>query len=187
MLLTGNLLEQTTKQCVIFLTALGPLKANMFWWKPLTILSHSTSTTNTFSMVLLALVDSSYRFIMVDLWPKQRLGHASGQSIWTSFGWRQTSQAPPHPHQPSPAHTNPNPTPPPALPGAPDLGEMLYVFVGAEAFPLKVNLMRPYTRQPGSLPQEKLTSTTTGCLEPGQSERMPTAFLPQDGGYMSAE
>ena len=96
---------------------------------------------HTFSMILLALVDSSYRFIMVDVGAYGR--NSNGGVLQTS----QFGQAFADGRLNIPA--------PSALPGAPDQDEMPHVFVGDEAFPLQANLMRPYPGQPGRLPLEK--------------------------------
>ena len=92
-------------------------------------------------MILLALVDSSYRFIMVDVGAYRR--NSDGGVLQTS----QFGQAFADGRLNIPA--------PSALPGAPDRDEMPHVFVGDEAFPLQANLMRPYPGQPGRFPLEK--------------------------------
>lgn len=84
----------------------------------------------TFSIVLMALVDARYRFISVDV---GAFGRNSDGGIFANSNLGRALNE---------ERLNlPDPEP---LDQAPDLGDMPYVIVGDEAFPLKPNLMRPF-------------------------------------------
>uniref|UniRef100_A0A3P9H8E2 DDE Tnp4 domain-containing protein n=1 Tax=Oryzias latipes TaxID=8090 RepID=A0A3P9H8E2_ORYLA len=93
----------------------------------------------TFSVVLLALVDADYRFLVVDV---GSYGSNSDGGIFANSGLGQALR-----------DGTLNVPPPSELPGAPELGKVNHVMVADEAFPLKPILLRPY---PGRrLPTDK--------------------------------
>ncbi|KAL1276980.1 hypothetical protein QQF64_023653 [Cirrhinus molitorella] len=93
----------------------------------------------TFSVVLLALVDADYRFLVVDV------GSYGGNSDGGIFANSVLGKAL--------RNGTLNVPPPRELPGAPELGKVNHVIVTDEAFPLKPYLLRPY---PGRrLPTDK--------------------------------
>jgi hypothetical protein len=104
-------------------------------WEPSTAPSNSGSLyfnyKNTFSIVLLALVDAQYNFIAVDV---GAYGKISDGGI---FGNSNLGKALQRSTLPVPGNA--------ALPGTSI--EAPNVIVGDEAFPLKTYLMRPYSRQ----------------------------------------
>ena len=85
----------------------------------------------TFSIVLMALVDANYSFIMVDI---GAYGKQSDAGIFANTDLGRALLTPEMLHLPNDA----------PLVNAPDLGHMPYVIVGDEAFPLQKHLMRPY-------------------------------------------
>uniref|UniRef100_A0A3P9LF24 DDE Tnp4 domain-containing protein n=1 Tax=Oryzias latipes TaxID=8090 RepID=A0A3P9LF24_ORYLA len=93
----------------------------------------------TFSVVLLALVDADYRFLVVDV---GSYGSNSDGGIFANSGLGKALR-----------DGTLNVPPPSELPGAPELGKVNHVIVADEAFPLKTYLLRPY---PGRrLPTDK--------------------------------
>ena len=84
----------------------------------------------TFSIVLLALVDADLQFIMIDI---GSYGRNSDGGIFANSNF---GQALAQGNLPLPEDT--------VLPDAQHLGELPYVFIGDEAFPLQKHLMRPY-------------------------------------------
>lgn len=85
---------------------------------------------NTFSMVLLALVDANLKFVYIDIGSYGR-NSDGGIFAHSSLGkGLSTNQL--------------NLPPDTALPGGTHLGPMPYVIIGDEAFPLQRNLMRPF-------------------------------------------
>lgn len=84
----------------------------------------------TFSVVLLAVVDVDYRFLVIDV---GSYGSNSDGGIFSNSalgkGLREGTL---------------NVPPPAELPGAPELGKLNHVIVADEAFPLKSYLLRPY-------------------------------------------
>ncbi|XP_067652981.1 uncharacterized protein [Haliotis asinina] len=93
----------------------------------------------TFSIVLLALVDANYRFLVVDV------GAYGRNSDGGIFAFSALGRALEGEKLNIPKDS--------ALPGDTDHGPMPYVFVADEAFPLKRHIMRPY---PGKdLPETK--------------------------------
>ncbi|XP_023845473.1 uncharacterized protein [Salvelinus sp. IW2-2015] len=85
----------------------------------------------TYSVVLLAVVDAIYCFRVVNVGAYGK-GSDGGTLRDAAFGQALqdgTLEIPP----------------PASLPGAEDLGPVPHVFIGDEAFPLRPNLMRPYT------------------------------------------
>uniref|UniRef100_A0AAZ3SAF6 DDE Tnp4 domain-containing protein n=1 Tax=Oncorhynchus tshawytscha TaxID=74940 RepID=A0AAZ3SAF6_ONCTS len=93
----------------------------------------------TYSVVLLAVVDAIYCFHVVDVGAYGKgsdcgtpWDSACGQALQDG-----TLEIPP----------------PASLPGAEDLGPAPHVFVGDEAFPLRRNLMKPYTGRQLPLPK----------------------------------
>ena len=98
---------------------------------------------NYFSIVLMAVVDAGYRFVMVDV---GNYGSNSDTGIWrhSIIGQR---------------HIQDDLGLPPRkmLPGYPEAGLMPHCFVGDEAFGLAANMMRPYPRQGGlKLPENQI-------------------------------
>uniref|UniRef100_A0A3P9HU25 DDE Tnp4 domain-containing protein n=1 Tax=Oryzias latipes TaxID=8090 RepID=A0A3P9HU25_ORYLA len=93
----------------------------------------------TFSVVLLALVDADYRFLVVDV---GSYGSKSDGGIFANSGLGKALR-----------DGTLNVPPPSELPGAPELGKVNHVTVADEAFPLKPYLLQPY---PGRrLPTDK--------------------------------
>ncbi|CAM4425513.1 unnamed protein product [Leuciscus chuanchicus] len=93
----------------------------------------------TFSVVLLALVDADYRFLVVDVgsYGSNSDGGIFANSVLGKALRDGTLNVPPQSE----------------LPGAPELGKVNHIIVADEAFPLKPYLLRPY---PGRrLPTEK--------------------------------
>lgn len=88
----------------------------------------------TFSVVLLALVDAHYRFIYVQV---GEFGRASDGGVFASSAIGEGMEK-----------KTLNVPPPSALPNSENLGPLPYVMVGDAAFPLKTYLMRPF---PGRL------------------------------------
>ena len=84
----------------------------------------------TFSIVLMGLFDSRYKFIALDV---GAFGHNSDGGIFSNSNMGIALDE-------GRLHI-PNDEP---LPDAPQLGDIPYVIVADEAFPLKKNLMRPY-------------------------------------------
>ena len=96
-----------------------------------------------FSLVLLALVDHQYKFTFIDV---GEYGSNSDSSIFRSsnFGTRYLQGDLDVP-------------PPKALPNFPNQGTLPHCIVGDEAFPLRMDLMRPYPRSNrAALPQDEL-------------------------------
>ena len=87
----------------------------------------------TFSIVLMAISGADYRFSMIDV---GGYGSSNDSGIWNNCAFAQRLQA----------GTLDIPEPCP-LPNATDETDFPYIFVGDEAFPLKVNLQRPYPRR----------------------------------------
>lgn len=99
--------------------------------KPLRSGSSFYNYKNHFSIVLMTVVDSEYRFVYIDVGSMGRFsdGHIFSTSTLAKKMREKTLQIP-------------EPT------VLPTLGEpMPYVFVGDEAFPLMENLMRPYPKR----------------------------------------
>ena len=98
---------------------------------------------NYFSIVLMAVVDAGYRFVMVDV---GNYGSNSDTGIWKNSIIGQQ-------------HINDHLELPPRklLPGYPEAGLMPHCFVGDEAFGLVPNMMRPFQRQCGlKLPEDQI-------------------------------
>ena len=98
---------------------------------------------NYFSIVLMAVVDAGYRFIMVDI---GNYGSNSDTGIWkhSVIGQRHINDDLGLPQRK-------------LLPGYPEAGLMPHCFVGDEAFGLAPNMMRPFPRQKGlKLPEDQL-------------------------------
>ena len=96
-----------------------------------------------FSLVLLALVDHQYKFTFIDV---GEYGSNSDSSIFRSsnFGTRYLQGDLDIP-------------PPKPLPNFPNQGALPHCIVGDEAFPLHMDLMRPYPRSNrAALPQDEL-------------------------------
>ena len=98
---------------------------------------------NYFSIVLMAVVDAGYRFVVVDV---GNYGSNSDTGKWrhSIIGQR---------------HIQDDLGLPPRklLPGYPEAGLMPHCFVGDEAFGLALNMMRPFPRQGGlKLPEDQL-------------------------------
>lgn len=85
----------------------------------------------SFSIVMMALVDASYKFICVDI---GSYGRQSDAGIYSNSILGQALMPPNSLKLPSDA----------PIVGAEHLGELPYVVVGDEAFPLQAHLMRPY-------------------------------------------
>ncbi|PIK56885.1 putative nuclease HARBI1 [Apostichopus japonicus] len=88
---------------------------------------------HTFSVVLMAIVDHMYCFTVIDV---GAFGSCSDGGIFarSQIGRQMDSNEldiPPYQQ----------------LPGAPEIGKLPFVALGDEAFPLKINLMRPYPGQ----------------------------------------
>ena len=92
----------------------------------------------TFSIVLLAVVNSTYRFVAIDV---GAYGKSSDGDVLknSEFGQRLSEN---------------NLHIPPAAPSsdAPDLGPVPYVFVADEAFPISTDMMRPFPGRKKRLP-----------------------------------
>ena len=86
----------------------------------------------TFSIVLMALVDANYCFTVIDV---GGLGSNSDGGIFARSKLGKSLEGP---------NNNLMVPKPCELTNAPEYGKFPFVFVGDEAFPLKVNLMRPY-------------------------------------------
>ena len=84
----------------------------------------------TFSLVLMALVDADYRFIYVDIGD---YGSNSDSGIFKNSLFGQAL-----------VNGELNLPAPKALPNYPDGGVLPYCFVGDEAFPLRLDLMKPF-------------------------------------------
>ena len=97
---------------------------------------------NYFSIVLMAVVDAGYRFIMVDV---GNYGSNSDTGIWKNSvigRWQINDDLGLPPRK--------------LLPGYPEAGLIPHCFVGDEAFGLAQNMMRPYPRQRGlKLPEDQ--------------------------------
>lgn len=86
---------------------------------------------HTFSIILMAVVDADYKFVTVDI---GAMGRFSDGNVFASSGLGKNMMK----------HTLQLPTPK----QIPTIAESLpYVFVGDEAFPLSIILMRPYPRR----------------------------------------
>ncbi|XP_042212587.1 protein ALP1-like [Homarus americanus] len=86
---------------------------------------------HSFSVVLMAVVNADYEYMMVDVGTN---GRVSDRSIFANTKFcKQLKEKTLHIPEPS------------TLPGSSDV--VPYVFVGDDAFPLMVNLMKPYTHQ----------------------------------------
>lgn len=92
----------------------------------------------TFSLVVMALVDHDHRFVFVDI---EDYSRNSNGGVWkhSAFGK---------------AHENVqlNTPPPKFLPNYAQVGPMHHCTVADKAFPLRPDLMKPYTRGRGKLP-----------------------------------
>ena len=86
----------------------------------------------TFSLVLMALVDADYRFIYVDIGD---YGSNSDSGIFKNSLFGQAL-----------VNGELNLPAPKALPNYPEGGVLPYCFVGDEAFPLRLDLMKPFPR-----------------------------------------
>lgn len=95
----------------------------------------------TFSIVLLALVDAAYKFLMVDVGAYGRNSDGGVLSA-SEFGQALSED---NLHIPAPE----------VLADAPQLEPLPYTIVADEAFPLKPNIMRPYPGGRGPLALEK--------------------------------
>jgi hypothetical protein len=95
----------------------------------------------TFSIVMMALVDASYKFISVDI---GSYGRQSDAGIFANSNLGQAVMPPNSLHLPEDE----------LIKGAEHLGEVPYVIVGDEAFPLQKHLMRPYPGRHCSLAQQ---------------------------------
>ena len=84
----------------------------------------------TFSIVLMALVDSNYKFLYIDV---GGYGKNSDGGIFSNCSLGKGLN-----------RERLNIPDPKVLPDAPDLGPVPYCFVADEAFPLKTNIMRPF-------------------------------------------
>ena len=86
----------------------------------------------TFSLVLMALVDADYRFVFVDIgdYGSNADGAVFKNSTFGQAFINGQLNVPPHKH----------------LPHFPEGGPLPHCFVADEAFPLRVDLMRPYPR-----------------------------------------
>ena len=93
---------------------------------------------HSFSIVLMALVDASYKFIGIDVGAYGRSSD-SGVLRDSEFGQKFLNGELNIPE-------------PQSLEDAPGIGRLPYVMVGDEAFPLTQNLMRPFPGRKGRLP-----------------------------------
>ena len=96
-----------------------------------------------FSLVLMALVDHQYKFTYIDV---GEYGSNSDSNVFrnSNLGTRFMQE-----HLDVPA--------PKALPNFPNMGDLPHCLVGDEAFPLRMDLMRPYPRAArAALPQDQL-------------------------------
>ncbi|KAL1256488.1 hypothetical protein QQF64_012033 [Cirrhinus molitorella] len=84
----------------------------------------------TFSVVLLALVDADYRFLVIDV---GSYGSSSDGGIFSNSALGKSL-----------SDGTLNIPPPAELPGAPEHGKVNHVIVADEVFPLKPYLLRPY-------------------------------------------
>ena len=97
----------------------------------------------TFSVNLMAIADSYYKFVIIDV---GQYGSSADSGVFSRsemgrrFFQRQL-----------------NIPPPKALPGAPNIGILPHCIVGDEAFPLRIDLMRPYPKatKHTNLPEDK--------------------------------
>ena len=99
---------------------------------------------NYFSIVLMALVDADYRFISIDV---GHYGSNGDSGIFRSCSLGQAFMA-----------GNLNIPGPKRLPGWPQGGGLPHCIVGNEAFPLRMDLMRPFPRgkKENRLPYDKM-------------------------------
>jgi hypothetical protein len=95
----------------------------------------------TFSIVMMALVDASYKFICVDI---GSYGRQSDAGIFANSNLGQALMPPNSLNLPDDAH----------IEGVEQLGKLPYVVVGDEAFPLQKHLMRPYPGRQCTLAQQ---------------------------------
>ena len=97
----------------------------------------------TFSLVLMALVDADYRFIYVDIGD---YGSNADGSIFKNSCFGQAF-----------INGQLNIPPPKQLPNFPEGGKLPHCFVADEAFPLRIDLMRPFPRSRNEhrLPKEE--------------------------------
>ena len=86
---------------------------------------------SSFSIVLMAISDACNRFIWVDI---GAFGRQSDAGVFANSNMAAALATPHNLHLPD---SEP-------IPGSEHLGPMPYVFVGDEAFPLQLHLMRPY-------------------------------------------
>ena len=134
--------------------------ANTFPSKPCQIPARIFTTTRVpFSIVLLALVDANYRFVVIDV---GAYGRSSDGGIFPTSALGMSLER----GELNIPEDNP-------LPGEHDKA-MPHVIVGDEAFPLKNYMMRPYPSNQSRLCQEN-AFTTTAFHVPGVLLKMPLA------------
>ena len=93
-----------------------------------------------YSIVLLALVDAHYKFLGVDI---GAYGRSSDAGVFANTNLGRSITPPNSLHFPDPQY----------IEGAREFGKLPYVVLGDEAFPLQVNLMRPYPGKTATLDQ----------------------------------
>ena len=102
---------------------------------------------HSFSIVLLAAVDATYRFLWVDI---GRSGGCSDSGLFrsTALGRKVMDTKQKEPPANLPANRR--------IKGSHNPNAMPYVFVGDEAFPLVNHVMRPYSGRKGNLSAKKI-------------------------------
>ena len=110
----------------------------------------------------MALVDADYKFIYVDIGD---YGSNADGSVFKNSLFGQ-------------AFVNGQLNIPPLkpLPNFPEGGPLLHVFVFDEAFPLRVDLMKPYPREMPTHYLKMSKSSTTDCHMPEELWKMVLAF-----------
>ena len=117
----------------------------------------------SFSLVLMTLVDADYKFIYVDI------GEYGSNCDGTIFKNSEFGQAY--------LQGNLDVPPPKALPNFPERGLLPYCIVADEAFPLRLDIMRPYPRlrRNTRLPHDEQIF----------SYRLSRALWPRDGEFLT--
>ena len=143
--------------------------ANTFPSKPRQIPARISTTTRVpFSIVLLALVDANYRFVVIDV---GAYGRSSDGGIFSTSALGMSLVK----GELNIPEDNP-------LPGEHDKA-MPHVIVGDEAFPLKKTIRCGHTLQISLAFVRKNAFSSTAFHVPGVLLKMPLAFKYRDGGF----